>query len=424
MKSIDVADESLADARRCPHLAGYDPTSEEELREPYPTYAASRSEQPVFYSPEWGMYFVHRQEDCVRVLTDDGHFGVGGATRPIIHPPAELQDRMPTYPWDGALVTLDDPEHKPARQVVQAPFKPKNLRQNEPVVRAKAEELISAHLADGGIEFVSGYSLPLALHLIGLIIGFPEEKYAQVSDGVAAQFELMGSGLKTPGDVLAAGRRLADLNDYMLGLVRDRRENPQDDYTSEMVHMRKEDGTFESDERMVKHVFTIIGAGFETSTQMMVHGVRALLEHPDQWEKLKADRSLVNSAVEETLRYRTLVRRLFRAAKTDVLVGGVEIPKGATVSLVVASANHDESVYEDPERFDITRNPDHLAFNKWKHFCIGAPLARMEMRVTLEVLMDLVPDMKLADQEFEWRPDLRFEALKALELEWQPRVQA
>ena len=158
----------------------------------------------------------------------------------------------------------------------------------------------------------------------------------------------------------------------------------------------------------------MLGAGFETSAQLITWGMHSMLSHPDQWELLKSDRSLLSSAVEECVRHRTVTKRIFRSAKVDVEVGGVTIPEGSLIALSLASANHDESTFGNPEEFDIRRPPipGNLTFGRGMHFCLGAPLSKTEMRITLETFLDHAPGAKIIeDRELEWKPDYRLEAV-------------
>ena len=405
----------------CPHLAGYNPVAPAELSDPYTRFVEVRRDTPVYYLENWDMYEVSRLDDVLTVLRDDDNYSTRRAL-PVEPPPPEVTDRMPEYPWAKSLLLLDDPEHRPARSVVQAPFTPRKVRERDATIRAVANRLFDERMAAGRIDFINEYSLPLSLAAIADIMGVPEEKWELLHDGVARGFELISLSLTDHDEIVKAAEPLADLYEYLGELVEERREDPRDDYTTVMVQYRKEDGTLESTPEMIKHLYTLLGAGFETSAQMMAHGIGSILAHPDQWEDLKVDpEGLIDGAVEEMLRYRTLVKRIFRVTNRDMEVGGVTIPEGALVSLLLASADRDEDAYEQPQDFDIRRRPEHLAFGKWKHFCVGAPLARLEMKITVETIIDRVPDIRpVPGQKFEWRPDLRLDAINRLELEWEP----
>jgi cytochrome P450 PksS len=271
---------------------------------------------------------------------------------------------------------------------------------------------------DGRIEFIRQVAYPLALAVVGEILGIPEDRFDLLDRGVDAAHKLSANAVGDEDEKLRVALILADLVQYMGELVEDRRTRPTDDYTSVMVHTPCANGELEETSRLVKHVWAIVAAGFETTANQLGLGVRALLEHPEQWHKLLNDRSLVPSAVEEMLRYRTLVKRLFRTTTRKVTIHGVTIPQGANVALVSAAANRDPGAYEtDPEAFEVTRRGQHLAFGRGIHLCVGAQLARTEMRVVLEELLDRFPALALAEAEEPSGPaQLRFDTLASLHL--------
>jgi cytochrome P450 len=405
----------------CPHLEGYDPLSPAELADPYPSFRRAREEAPVFFSEAFDIWSIARQEDVLQALRDTTTFSSVSAL-PRRDVPVELQDRMPVYPWGKTVLTMDGPEHRVARSVIQAPFTPRSLKRLEPMIRARTRELLMPLRETGQIEFIRQFAYPLSLSVIGEILGIPEDRYGLLERAIDGTFALLGGGLDDPDEVLAASRPIADLRDYMYELAEDRRANPRDDYTSIMAQMKLPDGSMETIPNLVTHVWVLIGAGFETTANMLGLGILSLLSHEDQWELLRQKPELVDNTVEEMLRYRTLLKRFYRTATRDVEIAGVTIPKGARVSLLTASANRDPAGYDDdPDRFDISKKREHLAFGRWKHFCVGAPLARLEMKLTLETMLELCPDARLTqEQELTWRRDLRADSMMSLLLECEP----
>ncbi|MFC9355747.1 cytochrome P450 [Rhodococcus sp. NPDC057014] len=365
---------------------------------------------------DFDIWEVSRQADVLEVLKDDENFSASGALESYPVPP-QLQERMQGYPWAETVLILDDPEHKPQRALVQAPFTPKSLKAHEPFLRDLANRLLEPLAENGRIDFVKEYAVPFSLGAIANITGVPEDKSELMLRAVESEFLLSSFAPADAEATLAASTDVADLYEYLGELVADRRANPRDDYTSVMAQRRRRDGTPEPDRNIITGLYDLLMAGFETAAQMMAHGLRALMTHRDQWELLQADPTLVLPAVEEALRYRTLVKRIFRVAKRSVDIAGVTIPEGALVSLVLASADRDDDVYAEPDRFDIQRRPIHLAFGKGKHFCVGAPLARLEMKVTLEVMRERFPDLQLCpEQQIEWKPDIRIDTIEHLQL--------
>lgn len=398
----------------CPHFAGYDPLAVEELRDPHRSFRIARSEHPVYYSERYGLWEVSRQADILAVLGDHENFSAAAAL-PMITPPAEVRDRMPEYPWTGCVLVLDEPEHRAPRALIQSPFTPRRVKAQGEGIRRKVDALLDPLARDGRVEFIGEVAYPLAFGTVNDVLGLPAERFDLLERGVHATLSLLAGGLTDDEEILAAARTCADLYEFVYEFIEERRAHPTDDYTSVIVNTRMGDGSLESTPQALKHVWTLIIAGFETTANALSNGLRSLLSHRDQWDMLVADRTLIDGAVEEMLRHRTLLKRLFRLATRDVVVGGVTIPKGARVSLLVASANRDERAVENPDVFDITRKQAHLAFGKGQHFCVGAPLARLELKVALEAILDRFPDIVIAeDQEITWRPNPMFDEMNSL----------
>ncbi len=404
---------------RCPVLSGYNPLNVAELENPFPSYSRARREAPVFYVEEFDLWYVSRHEDVLAVLRDPGRFS-NRNVKPMPLPPEELRDRMPAYPNTTALLFLDEPEHRAARQMVQAPFIPRRLQQLVPMIRARAERLLRPDDPNRRIEFVHEYATPLALVVIGEILGVPEADFSWLERAVQGAFIIRG-GAASVEETRVLAREQLRYWEYLCALVEDRRSHPRDDFSSVLATHVNDDGSQPSIEEVAAHLNTILGAGFETSANMMSFGIRSLLEHRDQWELLKSDPALVPNAADEAARYRTIIKTLLRVAVTDAEIGGVPIPKGARLALMIASANRDPSAFPDPDRLDITRDQDNLTYGRGVHFCLGAPLAKLEMRTTLETLLDLAPDARLVEgQRYEYRPDTRIDAMLALQIDLGP----
>lgn len=416
-RESSLAETAAAAVAGCPHFAGYDPLSAEDLRDPYPSFRVSRNRIPVYYSERYNLWEVSRREDVLAVLGDLDNFSAAAAL-PMITPPAQVLGRMPEYPWTGCVLVLDNPEHRASRAIIQSPFTPRRVKTREEVIRRKANTLLDPLERDGRIEFIADVASPLSFGALSDVLGIPKDGFDLLERGVDATFSLLAGGLADEAEVLQAAQTCADLYEYIYAFVEERRARPTDDFISVIVNTPREDGALESTHEALKHVWALVVAGFETSANALSNGLRSLLTHRDQWDCLVADRSLIDGAVEEMLRHRTLLKRIFRLAKRDVVVGGVTVPKGARLALLVASANHDERVVEDPEVFDITRKQPHLAFGKGVHFCVGAPLARLELKVALETILDRFPNIVIAqDQEITWRPNPMLDEMNSLYLE-------
>ena len=408
---------NTASTTGCPHLAGYDPLSPNELRDPYPSFQRARDEVPVYYSEAYGLWEVSRQEDVLSVLGDLENFSAAAAL-PVITPPTEVIGRMPEYPWTGCVLVLDDPEHRASRAIIQSPFTPRRVKTQTEAIRRKADSLLDRLEREGKVEFISEVAYPLSFGALSDVLGIPSDRFDLLENGVEATFSLLGGGLTGEAEVLEAAQTCADLYEYVYALIEERRARPTDDFTSVIVNARRDDGSLDPTHEALKHIWTLIIAGFETSANALSNGLRSLLTAREQWDLLREDHGLVDNAVEEMLRHRTLLKRIFRLATRDVVVGGVTIPKGSRVALLVASANHDDRAFENPDAFDITRKQPHLGFGKGPHFCVGAPLARLEIKVVLEAILDRFPTIAITEgQEITWHPNPMLDEMNSLYLE-------
>jgi cytochrome P450 len=338
---------------------------------------------------------------------------------PFPNPPEEVRHRLPTkngevvYPSALTPLVMDGSDHQRARKMIQAPFTPRALRAREPMIRQIAERLLP-EAASSRIDLVNDYALPFALEVVSRIVGVPGSALPVIRRGIDSMFLLNGLALTDEDEVLAAAEELAEYWECLTAVASDRITNPVDDFASVIAHTEAE-GVKPTLQEVTAHLHSLIGPGFETTAQAITHGLANLLAHRDQWELLKSRQDLLDSAVMEMLRYRTVAKLIFRQATRDVIIGGVAIPEGAMLALSLASANRDERCYDDPNSFDITRSADNLALGRWKHFCVGAPLAKIELRVTLETLIGRFPDATVVPgQTLSWRRDIRIDALNTL----------
>ena len=341
---------------------------------------------------------------------------------PFPEPPEAVWHRLPTqngravYPSALTPLVKDDPEHRRARRVIQAPFTPRALRGQVPMIREIANRLLSQH-SGGGFDLVDGYAMPFSLEVISRVVGVPGSDVKIILRGIDAVFRLNGMMLTDGQEILATANRVADYWQYLMLMAEDRCRTPREDFASIIAQAEGEGGR-PSPREVAEHMHSLISPGFETTAQAITHGLHALLEHRDQWHLLQNNRELLDPAVMEMLRFRTVAKFLFRQAIEDTPVGGVTIPAGAIVVLALASADRDERQYPRADQFDITRHAENVAFGKWKHYCAGAPLAKLELKLTLETLLDRFPEASVVGgQNLAWRRDIRIDALEALQID-------
>ena len=410
----------------CPVAEWYDPLDGPAHPDPFPWYRQLRQQGRVVYVPEYDWYVVTRHKEILDVLRDAVTYSNAASLGDVEAVPPEIVEEAGedwSFAIRHALVLNDPPKHTRLRKLLAPSFTPRRIGQFESLVREIAEVRIEAIADRGKGDLGLDFAFHIPNRIIARILGADEEaadRFVDWSDGFAAAF----LADVARDQKLWGWRQLMEQDAYTRNLIEARRRCPANDLTSDMINARTDDGGAAlSDEEIVSSTMGLMTAGSESSSVMMLHTMYFLLSHPQQWEEVRADPSLVPKAIEEMLRLRGPVRGLFRVAMEDVELGGVSIPKGAHIYLHLASANNDEDVFEEPERFDIHRPNlnDHIGFGRWAHFCIGAPLARLEGRVAIETLIDLLPNLRLApdfDHRLEYDSNPTIHLAKSLPVEW------
>lgn len=351
--------------------------------DPHTAFTWMRRHAPVYRDPERGVWGIAKHADVQRVSKDPETF-------------CNRHGMRPDSPPLASMINMDDPEHKRRRNLVNRGFTPRRVAEHEPRIRRICAELIEAVAPRGACDFVRDVAAPLPMIVIGDMLGVaPEDRDALLrwSDDMVRGASVMTA----PAEVVsAAAQAMQEYTAYNRTVVADRRARPPaDDLMSVLVHAEI-DGEKLSDEDLLQESLLILVGGDETTRHVISGGGYELMRHPDQRRRLAADPSGVPLAVEEMLRWVTPIQNMARTATRDVELRGQKIREGDTLLLLYPSANRDEEVFDEPFRFDTRRQPnDHLAFGGYgAHFCLGASLARLELRVMFEELLARLPEME------------------------------
>ena len=368
----------------------------------YPLYHEARRAEPVFYSPTIDYWVLTRYDDVKAALEGDpGVFSAGNALE-LITPlcPAAIDVAVTRgVVISPSVVDEDPPHHTQHRKSLHRPFARGRMMAMEPLVRQLVTERLDMLAARGEMDLVSELLFEVPAYVLFELFGVPRSELPNVRRFVT-RLAVLGFGRPDDATQVTMAEGLADFLDYCRGHVARLIEAPGDDAISEFIAGLRDPGTGAApDPDYVATVtFQLFFAGHETTVNATAGGVRALLENRAQWEALCAEPSLISNAVEECLRYAPSVPAWRRVLRAPVTLSGVEIPAGARLLVGIGSANRDEAHFADGERFDIRRHNarEHLGFGYGRHHCLGADLARMEMRVILEELTRRLPDLTLA----------------------------
>ncbi|MBZ5597304.1 MAG: cytochrome P450 [Acidobacteriia bacterium] len=381
--------------------------------DPFPFYALMRAEKPVCCVTVPGMgkaWLVTRYDDVAAVLKDSRF-----AKNPLN---ASEQPWLPAFakPLQRNMLDLDEPDHARLRTLVHKAFTPAMVERLQERIQRIADHLLDAVEAKGSMDLVRAYALPLPLTVIVELLGIP----GQDRD----RFHRWSKALvKTPTrlNMVFALPSLMAFMRYLRQLFRQLRSAPQEGLLTALVQV-EEAGDRLSEDELLAMAFLLLIAGHETTVNLISSGTLALLQYPDQLERLRADPSLIKSAVEELLRYTNpLETTTPRYALEETTVADVTIPRGALVLAAVASANRDATQFDDPDRLDITRQANrHLAFGLGAHFCLGAPLARLEGQIAINTIVHRLPHLRLAVpvESLRWRATPVLRGLEALPVRW------
>ncbi len=375
-------------------------------RDPQEELSWMRANAPVYWDEASGLWGIASYDLVKEVEGNPAVFSNANGIRPDTGP-------IPM------MIDMDDPQHKARRKLVSRGFTPQRVRALEPRIDQIVNRLIDRVCEQGTCDFVWDLAAWLPLIMIGDALGVDESDHPTLlewSDDL-----LRGQGQTDPVAIEKMIGAFAGYCEYAEKVIADRRENSQDDLISVLVDAEV-DGEKLSDDALIHESLLILIGGDETTRHVISGGGYQLLTHRDQWDRLRADRSLMETAVEEMLRWVSPIKNMARTVTTDVEFHGCSIKAGQQLLLLYPSANRDETHFDDPFQFDIERTPnDHVAFGFGTHFCLGSSLARLELRGFFNVLADRLPDIRpVGEAEPEFRPASFISGYEAMPVEFTP----
>ncbi|KND34079.1 cytochrome P450 [Streptomyces acidiscabies] len=399
-------------------MAAFDPWDPAFLADPYPAYAGLRERGRVIHYERTDQWLVPHHADVSALLRDRRlgrtylhryeHEDFGRTAPPAEHEPFHTLN-------DHGMLDLEPPDHTRIRRLVSKAFTPRTVEQLKPYVTKLAGELADQLVERGGGDLLTDVAEPLPVAVIAEMLGIPESDRAPLrpwSAAICGMYEL------NPSEETAAEavRASVEFSDYLRELIAERRNSPGDDLMSGLIAAHDE-GDRLTEQEMISTAVLLLNAGHEATVNATVNGWNALFNNPDQLALLRADHSLIPGAVEELMRYDTPLQLFERWVLDDIEIDGVTVPRGAEVALLFGAANHDPAVFSDPERLDLRRtdNP-HISFSAGIHYCIGAPLARIELAASMAALLEKAPTLHRA-REPRRKPNFVIRGLEGLDVE-------
>ena len=401
-----------------PSALAFDPWDPAFVADPYPAYAELRARGRVHWFEPTGQWLVPHHADVSALLRDRRlgrtyqhrftHEEFGRTAPPPEHEPFHTLN-------DHGMLDLEPPDHTRIRRLVSKAFTPRTVEQLKPYVRDLAGELVARLVEAGGGDLLTDVAEPLPVAVIAEMLGIPEADRGQLrpwSADICGMYEL-GPSEETAHRAVRAS---VEFSEYLRELIAERRKEPGEDLISGLIAAYDE-GDRLTEQEMISTCVLLLNAGHEATVNATVNGWWALFRHPDQLAALRADHSLVPSAVEELMRYDTPLQLFERWVLDEIEIDGTVIPRGAEIAMLFGSANHDPAVFDAPERLDLTRedNP-HISFSAGIHYCIGAPLARIELAASMTALLEKAPTLRLA-AEPERKPNFVIRGLEGLRVE-------
>lgn len=393
-----------------------------DLRDPFPLLAYARREQPVFYSPAINYWVVTRYDDVKAIFRDHDTYTAANTITPIVPFSAAVRKMLAAgdYSPEPVLSNNLPPSHTRIRAFVNRLFTPRRMRSFQPAIREIAARGVRRIRERAPVDIVSALTYEYPAYVLFHVLGVPEADVPQVKAWAGNRITLY-YGRPTAEEQIALTRDLVPFWRYVVGLVAEKNRKPQDDLTSDLIRMRAGDDSVLTLNEIASCMITLLVAGHETTTAQINNALLHLLSERKHWQRLCAAPETIPQVLEEMMRYDPSVCAWRRRTAKASRINGVDIPADADLLLMLNAANRDEAVFPEPDEIISTRANlrDHLAFGYGIHYCVGAPLARLEMAILLEALMREMPGMRLLPgQKIEYTLNISFRGPVSLRVAW------
>jgi cytochrome P450 len=383
---------------------------EQELN-PFPFYKKLREENPVYFDPIRKNWNIFRFNDVQRVLSEYETFSsqFTGASN---------QDT--TQPFAASMIATDPPKHRQLRNLVTQAFTPKAVNALQPRIHSIVNEYLDPQMGTGEIDIIADIGYPLPVIVIAELLGIPTEDRDMFKNWSDLIVSLADLGGEVDYEAFTGNNAIMEMSAYFFNLLDQRRNEPGNDLISGLLRAEI-DGEILTLPELLGFCMLLLVAGNETTTNLIGNAMLLFARYPDIWRRLRNDPDGLDLAIEEVLRYLSPVQSMFRVAKQEVTLAGETIPSGAPLVAWIGSANRDGDQFPEPDKFDIQRNPNrHLAFGHGIHYCLGAPLARMEAEIALKTMLERFRSIKtVPGVELERIPSLLVYGVKSLPVEFE-----
>lgn len=373
---------------------------------PFEYFGEIRETDPVYRNKKWGGWIVTRYDDVHTVLQDDEHFSVQAQADRLKRSDVEIPNMQSMFPkW---IQYLDPPTHTRLRDIIGEAFNPKMIKNQ----RAEVEEVTNNLIEEiqdkdpDEMEVIEDFAFPLPVQIISKIMGLPSEDTEKIGNWSADIVLTLFHYYNAENRYEKTERAVREFREYLQNNIKKRKKDPRDDLLTYLLEAEYE-GEGLNDDEVIATAMLLLLAGHETTTKQITNGILELLRHPEQLAMLRDNPSLAPKAVEEIIRYHGVSMGATRAVVEDTELRGKQLEAGQRLYLSIAAADRDPRKFDDPDEFDLTRGTmDHLGFGHGTHYCIGAPLARLEMRVAFPAFVQAFPDMELLTEDVTWGKSL------------------